>query len=915
MVFRREIVMKKALTLMAIVLIVFSLLSMLSSPLFAGTVVSKAEPNSTHGNHPQAVSGDGNSTLASMPVQSGANNPMQSVSISVPYHSQITNYYCGEAALEMVFNYYGADISQYEIADVARAQSGPGTYTDDIVRAGQFSNLSTSVGNDAPGYECTGYTGRTLGYGAFQYWFTNQSNCLSQLRALVDQGYPIIVLTWFDSSHTTGHYRVVIGYDSGGIIAQDPWNGPSQYYSNSVFMDLWSYNDYWGMFTAPWSVSINSPSNMALNSTFQVSANITYTCPNPFDQYGDYPASSCNATIQLPSGFSLASGQTATKAIPNWFLCGESRVVSWNVVASSTVGSYAFSVLADGLVQGSVSSHGPYPAYQYTDRIGGVQSTNITVKPVHLVTFMQSGLSSDANGTVLIVNSTADGYANLPFRIWVVDGGVLNYSYSTAVTSTILGKRFILMNVTGPSSPINVTTNITVSGNFKTQYSVTFAQSGLDSSANSTVVTVNGNPEVLGVLQYTFWVDNGSSVTYTYTAPVSSSVSNKQFKLTSVTGPTSPITVNSATILTGNYAIQYYLTVTSPYGTPGGQGWYDNGTTAYASLNTGSVDQGNSTRHVFTGWSGDSSGANYAQSNPVTMNGAKTATANWKTQYQVTFQYTELDSSASSTVVIVNGSPEAFNNLPYSVWVDSGSAVTYSYSNVSSSTTGKRFILVSVSGLPSPVTITNPAAIIGNYKTQYQVTFAQSGVGSDFIGNIVTIDGNGYGFGALPTFWLDSGSTHVFTYYSPLVVSLGKQYAWSSTTGLTGLQNGTLTITNTGNVTGNYITQLTYYRVTFTESGLPSGTNWWVSLDSNNKSSTTNVINFSMPNGTYTYITGASGYTASPSTGSVTVNSSDVSKQVTFIVIPEFPSFLFLPLFLILTLLAVAIYRKKLSKT
>ena len=39
---------------------------------------------------------------------------------SVPYHSQIKDYYCGPASLEMVFDYYGPDISQYEIADAAR---------------------------------------------------------------------------------------------------------------------------------------------------------------------------------------------------------------------------------------------------------------------------------------------------------------------------------------------------------------------------------------------------------------------------------------------------------------------------------------------------------------------------------------------------------------------------------------------------------------------------------------------------------------------------------------------------------------------------------------------------------------------------------------------------------------------------
>ncbi|MCJ7559926.1 hypothetical protein MUO79_04830 [Candidatus Bathyarchaeota archaeon] len=52
------------------------------------------------------------------------------------------------------------------------------------------------------------------------------------------------------------------------------------------------------------------------------------------------------------------------------------------------------------------------------------------------------------------------------------------------------------------------------------------------------------------------------------------------------------------------------------------------------------------------------------------------------------------------------------------------------------------------------------------------------------------------------------------------------------------------------------------YNVTFTESGLPVGTEWWVNQGSDNQSSASNVISFSLPNGTYTYTTGASGYTA-----------------------------------------------------
>jgi hypothetical protein len=82
---------------------------------------------------------------------------------------------------------------------------------------------------------------------------------------------------------------------------------------------------------------------------------------------------------------------------------------------------------------------------------------------------------------------------------------------------------------------------------------------------------------------------------------------------------------------------QYTLTVVSLYDTPGGGGLYDEGTTAYATLDTGTVELvSGEKRAVFTGWNTDASGTNYAQSDPITMDGDKTATATWKIQYKLT---------------------------------------------------------------------------------------------------------------------------------------------------------------------------------------------------------------------------------------------------------------------------------------
>jgi hypothetical protein len=162
--------------------------------------------------------------------------------------------------------------------------------------------------------------------------------------------------------------------------------------------------------------------------------------------------------------------------------------------------------------------------------------------------------------------------------------------------------------------------------------------------------------------------------------------------------------------------------VTSSYGTTGGEGWYDAVTTAYATLNVGSVDQGNGTRRLFTSWSADASGTNYSKSNPIIMDRPKTASANWKIQYAITFTYTGLDSSSTGEIVNANGNPKAFSDLPYTLWVDANSVITYSYNNVSSSVTGKRFILTGITGSTSPIAVTDAMTVAGNYKIQYYLT-------------------------------------------------------------------------------------------------------------------------------------------------------------------------------------------------
>ena len=292
-----------------------------------------------------------------------AYGPLQAY-IPVPYHRQINSYYCGPAALEMIFDFYGPDILQPEIGEVART-APDGTYTGEMIRAAHFSNLSTSAG----GHEhITGYTARSLGYAAFEQW----GMTIDQLKSLIAAGYPVIVLT-------TWHFRVAVGYSSTRIIFQDSYYGENTSMTYEEFNHDWDYSNHWALFVSPWQIEVITPNNVSVGSVFSVTATITYPSHPPYPDW-QYPASSSNATITLPAELSLVPSETAEKAIDTGDLtAGNSANVTWTVQADS-LGTYTISVEAEGKVAGSVPPLPSYPEpYNYEDRIGGYSQNLVEI--------------------------------------------------------------------------------------------------------------------------------------------------------------------------------------------------------------------------------------------------------------------------------------------------------------------------------------------------------------------------------------------------------------------------------------------------------------------------------------------------------------------------------------------------------
>ncbi len=154
--------------------------------------------------------------------------------------------------------------------------------------------------------------------------------------------------------------------------------------------------------------------------------------------------------------------------------------------------------------------------------------------------------------------------------------------------------------------------------------------------------------------------------------------------------------------------------------------------------------------------------------------------------------------------------------------------------------------------------------------TGYPLSFKESGLPAG-TGWSVTTNGISQGSNTSSISTIEPNGTYAYT------VGAVSGYTASPSSG-SATVNG---VSQTVAITFTPSTSATY-AVTFSESGLPSGTTWSVTLNSQTLSSTTSTITFNEPNGTYAYTVGAVvGYTASPSSGTVTVNGAPRTITIT----------------------------------
>ncbi|MGP6240047.1 PEGA domain-containing protein, partial [Cuniculiplasma sp. SKW4] len=166
----------------------------------------------------------------------------------------------------------------------------------------------------------------------------------------------------------------------------------------------------------------------------------------------------------------------------------------------------------------------------------------------------------------------------------------------------------------------------------------------------------------------------------------------------------------------------------------------------------------------------------------------------------------------------------------------------------------------------------NRISISVYFGVPYTVTFTETGLPS---GTTWYVNITGHDSGAITgTSYSISLPNGTYTY---TIATSDHEYVPVSYSG---------SVTVSGKSVSESITfSLVTYSVTFTETGLPSGTTWYVNITGHDSGAITETsYSISLPNGTYSYTIATSDHEYAPVSysGSVTVSGNSVSESITF---------------------------------
>jgi hypothetical protein len=577
----------------------------------------------------------------------------------------------------------------------------------------------------------------------------------------------------------------------------------------------------------------------------------TSTLPNAYTLRVNVQGDSMNKVTKIPDQSSYPSGTIVTLIAES---AGDWNFTEWNGDVIS--GDNPVEILVD------------------SDKI---VNANFELPPPEVqITFTQTGLDASALGTILTIENTAKSIDDFPITLTMTRDVVLNYDFKEIVASDNNGVRFKLVSVSGPESPILLTSDVSIMASFEVEYEVSFSTS----------------PDVAeGSIQpdNTQWFDKGEAVLVEAGSSKSEfefflwSSSNPSITFESINSQSTNTIINGPGIITANYRIPTVLewiqepnsmflrrtqSVVGVLRSPNMDNSFEglngkdvrliitapNETQIEAVVTTFSL--GRNQNGLFTyQFIPDVSGV---WSIEVEFDGdeifgvSQLSSVSFDVTeiplFEVSFGQNGIDSGATMPTVnyrIDNGKI-IVESVPFNVLVELDSTIEYSYQDIIPIDSDSRYKLSSVSEAET-LTVTGDVDIIGYYNIQYRFRFEQSGLDDSAIGTVVTIGGEAKTYDDLPYVdWFDSGTNYQFE--ETVRGGLFTRFE---------LQNpiGTFTISESDSIIGVYEIQF-FFEVNSPE-GLPAtGEGWYSDGDTVSSSVNSPVVVSNSPEIIYT----ATGY-------------------------------------------------------
>ncbi len=280
------------------------------------------------------------------------------------------------------------------------------------------------------------------------------------------------------------------------------------------------------------------------------------------------------------------------------------------------------------------------------------------------------------------------------------------------------------------------------------------------------------------------------------------------------------------------------------------------------------IGEGPANGYVFTSWVGAGAG-NYTGPNDsasITMNGPINETADFfAATYNVTFTETGLPAGTTWSVTL-NGSLES-SATDSIVFVEVNNSYSFNVSAVSGYTVSPASGNLVVNG----AALSQPVVFSVIVVPTYTVTYTESGLASGTNWSVTLNSSLQHSTSATIVFTESNGN------YSYSVHSV-PGYRESPASGNVIVSGAPASVP----VTFAALPPTTY-QLTFTQSGLISGTNWSVTVNGQLQSSEGSSITFNEPNGTYTFTPiNVSGYTVVPTKLQVSIQGEGLNEIISF---------------------------------